>query len=682
MLIILILFLLSSCSSKVYVNYPVDSAENSTYFYQVTNWKNAFKNKKCSNQKELSNDDKFPLQSISKLYVLKNCNLSKLEYINLIQNWESDIPIWVKEPFIELALPYSSLYALRKDRVNFLINLSKLKTNRPEREKLILKAQSQAKVIGDSEIIESVKSRLFEHSPRFIENRTKEQFYQIARDYERARDYASARFIYKKIINDEFFDYSVRLKSYSRYAMSYKLERDKKKFRAALYRFKLFLQKELSKSPKNEELLTGYFENEIKRARAIWTNNEADKALWIFKQLLKDEQIPNNFVAKTKRMISGIYFEKKWYKNALEYLKSTTDLEYKDDDLKEEILWLISWTEFIRKNYEESIKYFEKALEQDFGNFFKIKVKFWLGLSYLKMGNETKSKKYLEEVINEDFAGYYYYLTHYILNKKIPHYTTPEKPKLTKNYYFDWLIEVKEFDIAKKYMEYFKKERLTKPEYSNYIYLFNEAKWHDGALFTYFQMPEEEKQEKLKELLYLIYPRPYFDLVSKASQKTKVPIEFIYSIMRQESAYNKDIKSWADAYGLMQLIPEKAKKLAEKINIEFKGFEDLYNPEINILLGAQLLSEVINSFDNNFIFYVASYNAGSGAASNWKKNRFKFLCKDKSNCTRKETFFSNIQFIEEIPYKETQVYVKLVLRNYITYMMLLNQKEFNFPELI
>ena len=116
------------------------------------------------------------------------------------------------------------------------------------------------------------------------------------------------------------------------------------------------------------------------------------------------------------------------------------------------------------------------------------------------------------------------------------------------------------------------------------------------------------------------------------------------------------------------MIPERAKELASRHDIQYRVLEDLFKPKVNIQLGAALLGELKHKFKSNFIQYVASYNASESVVKNW---------------FNKHWAGDPIKFIEMIPYEETQGYVKLVFRNLITYKRLLEKESFYItPEML
>ena len=135
--------------------------------------------------------------------------------------------------------------------------------------------------------------------------------------------------------------------------------------------------------------------------------------------------------------------------------------------------------------------------------------------------------------------------------------------------------------------------------------------------------------------------------------------------MRQESAFNPKARSFADAFGLLQLIPEVAQRANKKIEGTYKNADDLFNPQLNIKLGSYYLKQQWELYNNRFILASASYNATDRAIKSWIKTRYDG---------------DTLQFIEDIPYEETRNYVKLVMRNYIFYKLINSDGKIDFPE--
>ena len=83
------------------------------------------------------------------------------------------------------------------------------------------------------------------------------------------------------------------------------------------------------------------------------------------------------------------------------------------------------------------------------------------------------------------------------------------------------------------------------------------------------------------------------------------------------------------------------------------------NPADNIELGVKYLGTLLKQFDQNIIYALSAYNAGPTATKRWLSFR---------------QDLDNIDFIETIPYDETSLYIKLVLRNYMLYQLIYDHK--------
>ena len=152
----------------------------------------------------------------------------------------------------------------------------------------------------------------------------------------------------------------------------------------------------------------------------------------------------------------------------------------------------------------------------------------------------------------------------------------------------------------------------------------------------------------------LIYKKEYSEYVEKYAQSYNVDKNLVYAVIKQESNFDKNAKSNKDAIGLMQLVESTAKEVSKKVDIQLTDDElkeKLIEPEININLGTKYLSILIERYQNIEIA-VTAYNAGIGTVDNWIEKGI--IKADGSD-------------IENIPYKETNNYVRKILRDYKIY---------------
>jgi soluble lytic murein transglycosylase len=133
------------------------------------------------------------------------------------------------------------------------------------------------------------------------------------------------------------------------------------------------------------------------------------------------------------------------------------------------------------------------------------------------------------------------------------------------------------------------------------------------------------------------------------------------STIRQESVFAPRAQSFADARGLMQVMPQLGPKYA--VGIENYSTERLFEPAVNIPIGVRHLKEGFEQNGESYILTLAAYNAGDEIAAVWSKH----LSKDA------------LEFIEEIPFSETNGYVKAILRNEIYNRALYGSGAFAYP---
>lgn len=149
-----------------------------------------------------------------------------------------------------------------------------------------------------------------------------------------------------------------------------------------------------------------------------------------------------------------------------------------------------------------------------------------------------------------------------------------------------------------------------------------------------------------------MFPRPHSAAVESLARQWNLDPDFIYALMRQESAFNPAALSGANARGLMQIMPQLAKSLSQLWSYQpYYADRILFHAEENLKLSVFHLHQ-LQALVPHLALMAASYNAGLSRVSGWWK--------------RNGTLPLDI-FVELIPVNETRNYVKLVLRNYYHY---------------
>ena len=155
-----------------------------------------------------------------------------------------------------------------------------------------------------------------------------------------------------------------------------------------------------------------------------------------------------------------------------------------------------------------------------------------------------------------------------------------------------------------------------------------------------------------EKILRYLYPQKYQEYVYKYSDELGIDPMLTYAIIKTESNFDEEnAESKSGAIGLMQLMEKTAEEQAGKLNLEYTK-EILYNPELNLKLGLNYFNTLLDYFEQNYILAFAAYNAGLGNVEKWIASGT--IKKDGSD-------------IENIPFKETNMYVRKVIKNYEIY---------------
>jgi soluble lytic murein transglycosylase len=158
--------------------------------------------------------------------------------------------------------------------------------------------------------------------------------------------------------------------------------------------------------------------------------------------------------------------------------------------------------------------------------------------------------------------------------------------------------------------------------------------------------------------LEMLYPTPYSDLLLKYAAERGVDPRLLLAIMRQESRFQADVRSYAAARGLMQFISMTSTAVANELGLDSFRQEDLYYPPTAILFGSQYVADMFKVFPEQPAAVAASYNGGDDNMKRW-------LSRSRSNAPDR--------FVPEIVYSQSKDYVYKVMSNYRMYQYLYDQ---------
>jgi soluble lytic murein transglycosylase len=626
----------------------------------------------CALYTELSQERHFPLKDLALIKSFIPCKQNvqlALEKINSL-SFESQS---IYEPEI-LLFKESKLAELPPAlKVQTLWQIAHKNKKAKNRENFFLQALEIAKTIpGNPKLIFETKEKLYKNSPRLNPTPSQADQAAISADYRLHLEYNKSLKIDKQRLKNasspsQKYLILKGLRSTSKTAQNKNLNL---KFTTELH--------QLSRREfKTKRLPVNFFvEASVLAARTFWTEGQKDLARKILLEVTS--------LIQQQSSLDEIYFilgkiseESGDFSEALRFFTLSANQPQTTPLVKDRRLWSQGWVLYKQKNYEAAKKEFAKlsleALEPGDRN----RGLYWLARSTT---STAEKQKILSELQQGDPIGFYGAMAMRELKQEfLPLSLTDELEKISliKESSVDvnlalkieWLIKLRFDHLSVPLLDRLQKQfQKNNPHPSLWITLSSAyaRAGHYLPLFALFtSLDSTTKNQLFNEHPTLLFPTPWLSEAQKAADSAGVPPELLLAITRQESAFNPHARSPADALGLMQLLPQVAKKIAQQHNISLLQNEDLFEPEKSYQLGALELKSLFDRWKKKWIPAVSSYNASEQSVKNWVQTRA------RPDVT---------EFIEEIPFEETRTYVRLVMRNQIFYKRLLTKKPFYFPE--
>ena len=321
--------------------------------------------------------------------------------------------------------------------------------------------------------------------------------------------------------------------------------------------------------------------------------------------------------------------------------------KYPDSSFSAEALFKTFYSNIEKKDYDKAIKLGHKHITHFKKSDTSPAVTFWMAKIYEYKNNKRLANSYYKTTINKYPDSYYSYRAYLKLNgvsqiTKVPEVKPIVFPCDNKDEraMAGKLIALGDYDFV---VELYKGNKFVESWVA-----YKQGKIVQSVIVAEKAMKKLYPKPDFSDVRWrLVYPLNYFDCVMKYNSD-KNPF-IIMSIMREESHFNREIQSPVGALGLMQIMGATASEVASNYGLE----NNLLNPEINIRIGSLYYSRIKQSLQNNDIYAVMAYNGGISSVNNWIKNL---------------TYSDIDDFVEKIPYPETQSYVKKVLRSYWCYL--------------
>jgi soluble lytic murein transglycosylase len=177
------------------------------------------------------------------------------------------------------------------------------------------------------------------------------------------------------------------------------------------------------------------------------------------------------------------------------------------------------------------------------------------------------------------------------------------------------------------------------------------AAGHTGAAIVmirqiYPQLESRPFAEVPRPVWLAAYALPFEKSIRRWSARAKLDPMLVAGLIRQESAFEPEARSSANAIGLMQLLPETARRLAKEAKVRYTRAQ-LVDPDYNVRLGTAYFADLRKQF-GSVEAALAAYNAGEDRVTLW---------------TAGQSYRETAEFVDSIPFTETRQYVQIVVRN-------------------
>jgi soluble lytic murein transglycosylase len=320
--------------------------------------------------------------------------------------------------------------------------------------------------------------------------------------------------------------------------------------------------------------------------------------------------------------------------------------------------WKAGWWAYRQKDFAENVRIFERAAASFPRSDYRPAWLYWTARSYEQMGEQTKAVERYRLLATDYLNTYYGRLTWTRLEQLkeasvtpgirraiVTPPTPPPNMSLIKA-----LISAGLYGPALNELQYAQKMwGDSAPLQATIAYVHNRM----GNLRlgitamrrAYPQFMTAGGEDLPIEILHVIFPLDYWPLIKGNAEAQGVDPYIVAALAAQESTFDARIRSSANAVGLMQIIPPTGRRLARRIGMRNFNERSLENPEINARLGTQYFGDMVKEF-GGYHFALAGYNAGEHRVRRWNEEA-PGLPQD--------------EWIDNIPYPETQNYVKRIL---------------------
>jgi soluble lytic murein transglycosylase len=645
----------------------------------------------CPTLQRLGNDNSAPIAKLARTRFLERCTQNSglaAAIAELDGYFDSTALVWLKPLVSEVIVNLATRANHRPTLAKYALLRAKDIGSQREKETLLQLGLSAARALGQAEKAAALESELNRVSPRLNPNPVQADWLRMADDFRNNEEWDSANLYYNKIINAAavtVFD-------------GFKARDGIRQVEKAKYRFyngplDVFLEASRQTAAYCErqvKLNSGVtaeqrrimFEAWMQYARDVWSYGDVDVAKREVTRSLGLTWLDPVFKAYAYWLQARIHANyAEWSNSAASGVRATTILvsELANSAQWTDWNWMLwdesHWSAALAKRklsrFDESADLLEEGLSRTKNPNTELKFLFWAAQGEFDSGRSANATANWQRLAQTDPHGFYGFMAYYKLGMPLQplvptDLTNVAKPSTMSDADYEillWLTYSEETVLAQKYSKVIMSPTSVEVEDLVMRAFIKDFVTINSLVFT--RIPAAQRNQFTTDHGSLFYPRPYVDIVRGAvANFPRIDEEYVYAVMRQESGFNTYARSWANAYGLIQLLPQVARDVQDEAGVHFTEDYELYRPEINLPLGVAHMDELIGQAGASFIMRTSAYNAKVEKALEWKERLYN----------------GNIhEFLEEIPYDETRSYIRLVMRNYVMNKRLSATQPFLFP---
>ncbi|MBC7385061.1 MAG: DUF1284 domain-containing protein [Cryobacterium sp.] len=343
------------------------------------------------------------------------------------------------------------------------------------------------------------------------------------------------------------------------------------------------------------------------------------------------------------------------------FANSKITIGYKQKDA-DEVAFDAVFPLIVEENYGKAIDEFQKFLNEFPRSTHRFRARYWLAFSLEKKKSSGDAKPHYEQLVRETPLTLYGLLAMQALQQDpagrfkgsasllIEHDSAQTPIEAARLYRVRKLLAANADRFAAMDMRALRARDTAPGAYL--LWLASLASSAGSHLATFSIL--SDLIARMDESVYtaagldLVFPVVEWPMIERLSQAAGVDPYLALSLIKQESAFDREAGSTVGATGYMQLMPFTASDVEPDVERR-----ELLDPEINIRIGTKYLKKLLERFKGNVALALSGYNAGPSATDRWVR---------EGRASK-----SFLEYVEQIPYKETRDYVGTIYRNYVWY---------------